>query len=833
MESRADLHVHSKHSDRPSEWFLRKLNAAECYTEPLAVYEACRARGMDYVTITDHDTIDGALEIAHLPGTFLSCEFTVLFPEDGCAIHCLVYGITEAQFRELQRRRTDLYAFCDLLRSQRILHAVAHPLFPVSRRFSRWHFEKLLLLFSHFEGLNGSREPRAAQLTRAILGNLDRVTVERLADLHQLEPYDRDPWRKSLTAGSDDHGGLYIACAHTETPAARTVDEFLQFVHEGQQRIAGSPGSSLELGRSLAAIAHHYYHRHLAPSGAKHDLVGEMLGRLVSGQPPSALTRTKLRGLRLFTQSESATSLFLEAVGRLVETPDRTTTPARRSFGLARQFGQSLFAETLVQVVARLHQGETKAAGETVAAALPALVSMVPYLAAFKSQHQNEGFLREIADQFSATRLLRRRSGRQAWFVDQPTPDAPAWRFLHSCWESTGAGASGISPLTCLVDPDKTIRAKNFPPLTTSVTAPSGEAPVALPPLLDIVDYCESEGFDEIVVTTPGPMGITGSLVARLLGIPWVAVHVQDLTDTGSDIRLDPIDSADHEILSRWQSLWLRGADGVVVANEQARVDLCARGVRPDRVRWVPPAVNRGRFRPDAGTPHNWTRFDLGGGPRIVVRGTLRSDSRVELVLGAASRLLDAGLSMQIVVVGEGPWSNLLRSRFARPEVLFAGPLDEIEVARLLAGASLSISLGRGDQFSLAVLEAAACGAPSLVEEGSRAAALVLEADCGRVTQPSLDDIEAHLRFLVVNGLERVAMASRALLTAQSFETWHQTFSRILDLVGPTANPPSELSPPRSKSHGPEVDGSTSTQPREAAAGQPTTTRHFPQRTAG
>ncbi|HVS01972.1 MAG TPA: hypothetical protein VMT16_04315, partial [Thermoanaerobaculia bacterium] len=67
MEARADLHVHSKHSDRPSEWLLRQLATPECFTEPAAVYRLCRQRGMQFVTLTDHDCIDGALEIAHLP----------------------------------------------------------------------------------------------------------------------------------------------------------------------------------------------------------------------------------------------------------------------------------------------------------------------------------------------------------------------------------------------------------------------------------------------------------------------------------------------------------------------------------------------------------------------------------------------------------------------------------------------------------------------------------------------------------------------------------------------------------------------------------------------
>jgi hypothetical protein len=46
-----------------------------------------RSGGMDLVTISDHNTLEGALRIAHLPGTFLSEELTTRFPEDGVVLH--------------------------------------------------------------------------------------------------------------------------------------------------------------------------------------------------------------------------------------------------------------------------------------------------------------------------------------------------------------------------------------------------------------------------------------------------------------------------------------------------------------------------------------------------------------------------------------------------------------------------------------------------------------------------------------------------------------------------------------------------------------------------
>tara|TARA_Y100000814_G_C12274798_1_gene383053 strand:- start:71 stop:382 length:312 start_codon:yes stop_codon:yes gene_type:complete len=95
MYSKSDIHVHSKYSDNPSEWYLKQINAAESYVEPIQVYNTAKQRGMQFVTISDHDRIDGALELANLKDTFISAEATLTFPEDGCKIHCLVTGITE------------------------------------------------------------------------------------------------------------------------------------------------------------------------------------------------------------------------------------------------------------------------------------------------------------------------------------------------------------------------------------------------------------------------------------------------------------------------------------------------------------------------------------------------------------------------------------------------------------------------------------------------------------------------------------------------------------------------------------------------------------------
>ncbi|MFZ2042290.1 MAG: glycosyl transferase, partial [Desulfobacterales bacterium] len=148
---RVDLHVHSRFSQHPSQWFLKKIRCPESFTDPLHIYQTARQIGMSLVTIADHNTIDGALEIAHLPQTFLSEEITAYFPEDRCKVHVLAYAISEAQHQECQKLRFNLYELVAYLNQSGICHAIAHPLYAVNDKLTLAHFERLLLLFRNFE----------------------------------------------------------------------------------------------------------------------------------------------------------------------------------------------------------------------------------------------------------------------------------------------------------------------------------------------------------------------------------------------------------------------------------------------------------------------------------------------------------------------------------------------------------------------------------------------------------------------------------------------------------------------------------------------------------
>ena len=104
LRSSCDLHLHSTASAANDEWYSREFGCPESFAAPREQYARCKARGMSLVTLTDHDTIMGGLQLVDQPDFFLSEEVSAEFPEDGCQIHILAWNITIDPAAEPARR---------------------------------------------------------------------------------------------------------------------------------------------------------------------------------------------------------------------------------------------------------------------------------------------------------------------------------------------------------------------------------------------------------------------------------------------------------------------------------------------------------------------------------------------------------------------------------------------------------------------------------------------------------------------------------------------------------------------------------------------------------
>jgi len=229
-DMRCDLHVHTRHSGMCTIPVLRRI-CRESYNDPDAVYEILKRRGMDLVTVTDHDSIDAAERLRRHPDFFLSEEVTCETPS-GTELHVGVYGIEERHHVELQRRRTDVPALTAYLREQKLLFSVNHVFSSLTGRRAHLDFELFEEQFPAVETLNGHM-PAA-----------NNYSATRLAR----------QWRKAPIAGSDAHTLRPLGLTYTDVPAAANISDFLEGLRRGHGRPQGKCGDYLRLTSTVLGI---------------------------------------------------------------------------------------------------------------------------------------------------------------------------------------------------------------------------------------------------------------------------------------------------------------------------------------------------------------------------------------------------------------------------------------------------------------------------------------------------------------------------------------------------------------------------------------------------
>lgn len=729
--SRADLHVHSKYSDRPSEWFLRRIGAPESFVDPQALYRTCRGRGMDYVTITDHNSIRGALEIAHLPGTFLSAELTTYFPDNRSKVHCLIWGITEKLFQELDEARQNIFDLHRVLNERQVLHAIAHPLFRVNDRLSVEQFEQLILLFKRFEGVNGSRHPRAGVLARTVFENLTPEFLQQLAEKHGFAPTGSEPWKKWITGGSDDHSGLYTAEAHTVTPHASTVFDFLQHLAEGDHRPGGRDGTSVRLAHSLYGIAYSYYEsRFLKNASGKNSLIGAMLARLVEdSRPPEGGLRAALaQPIRRFVfehkkkQLSDIEKMLVEEIAAIRSRPPEELEESGRGrqqeddrkFKAACRIGHQLTFTFIQRFLEQIRRGGLIESLQSFASLGPVALGLAPYLTAFSVQHKDEAFLREVAGRFPGTERLARRSSRRAWFTDTFTDMNGVVNTIRTLAALAHREGHEITVVTCLPEkPEADFPVKNFRPVGVFTLEEYRHQELVYPPLLEMIQWLEEEEIDEVIISTPGPVGLAALAAARLLHLKVRGIYH---TDFPVYVRHFAEDEQMEQLTWRYMSWFYAGMDRIAVPSQAYLEQLAERGFDRARLYVLPRGVDLERFSPAKRDDSFWERFALRPGFKFLYAGRISKEKNLPALL-EAFRLLSPDDNAQLVLAGDGPDLDELKKEYAHEQILFTGRLDGDDLVRAYAGSDVFVFPSLTDTFGNAVLEAHACGLPAIVSD--------------------------------------------------------------------------------------------------------------------
>ncbi len=793
--SKCDLHIHSRFSARSEEWLFRRLDFPDSYSDPRQLHRELLERGMDFVTITDHDTIEGCLQISDLPNTFISEQVTTYFPHDPCKIHILVWAITEQQHADIIIVRDNIFSLQRYLAGANIAHAVAHPLYSINGKLEPSHIEQLILLFKHFEGINGLRDALLSELAQQLFGSLTPKKIEEFASRHNLAPTHSEPWRKIFIGGSDDHGGKFIASAYTETPRANSVEKFFDHVRAGNCKAHGHGGTPLALSHgfynTLGCFIQDRFHEKLGPSAT---LVEQMFSRFMEGRDPTEFTLTEkvsfiaqgvLSG-KIFELAKPANmSLWKELSGyfskpevkaKLAAELDSIPEPERRTFMMANMVAEQLAFRFFQKFIQQLTGGNMLESMQALSAIAPILVVLAPYIYGFHSQAPSRKWLRGIFHALTGEIPETLQNNKRAWFTDtleDVNGVATTIRKMTAAGQVAGKQLTVVTSRGELKIDD--IPIKNFKPIGEFELPEYELQRLSFPPILQMLDYIQRERFSEVIISTPGPIGLTALLAARMLNLQTSGIYH---TDFPQYVRILTEDSFLESVTWRYMHWFYGQLDTVFVNSEEYRESWIKRGLDPGKLKILPRGLDTELFHPARRDPAFFEKFGASNGQvRLLYVGRVSREKDLDLLVEAYRRLRAEGLSIQLFIVGHGPYSETLHESL--PEAFFTGYLTGKELAAAYASSDIFVFPSTTDTFGNVIIEAQASGVPVVVSDSGGPKELVEENENGLITKShDANDLARAIRELVLDSDRRKRMGNHARESVIN-RTWPGAFRKF------------------------------------------------------
>lgn len=834
LTARVDLHLHSYASNVTDYYAANIFSLPESYSRPMDLYRALKRAGMSLVTLTDHNSIDGVKELldAGLKDVFISAEMTTTFPEDGCNIHITVINMSEPQFNEINRLRQNVYemvAFIDQEIDQeafapmgnKLAYFMTHPLMSTQNRpygregsLTVQHIEKALLLCPAIEAQNGARTRALNELTQQVLAGLDARGMERLAHRHRIQLKGDKPWQKAWVAGSDDHSGINPGATWTafdpggEPPTANAL---VQSMRDRRTTIGGAHGGPLTIAHSIIKLLYEgglAQNRQPSRKAASPPVLGGALQSLLcsvfAGQSMSARDKLHLAwrraalNLPLFNKPRDGDQfeLMLErAILELLADPQlsqslaRKTSADERIFLVIKSLVYAMFRNYMVQIRSG-SQGNLVATIKHVIAMLASNVMVsLPYLLAFTQQSADGLIARDVRRRFGIVHAPRLALLTDTFFEVNGVTGT-----IRRILQEAERRDIELTVLTC-VEParyDELMRQSDVATWTSQrrlklfcsvshVPMPQYDGlTVHVPPVLDILKYLQEGGFSKVQLSTPGPMGLTGLLAAKLLQIESSATYHTSFPEYVENYTRDVSLEA---LTWRYMIMFYQAVDEAVVPSRYVAKLLHKRGLRKRKLLILDRWVNIERFRPELRDPQIWQAHGLPASDSRVVFayvGRLAVEKNLHVLADAFREIHRECQDVHLAMIGDGPSRRELERSLQGLPVTFTGYLAGAELAKAVASVDVKVFPSTTDTWGNAPLEAQAAGVPVIVTDIGGPAELVVDGVTGIVVEGhSVQALLQAMRLMLDRDIrERMGRQARSHAVAGHLE---EPFSAILD----------------------------------------------------
>ncbi len=725
MIAKIDPHVHTWHSNSDADWFLPFLKCPECFTPPEEIYHICIKRGMTHVCTTDHNNINAGLELAaKYNNIIIGEEISAYFPDEEVKLHVPVIGITEQNHRDITELRYNIYELAKYLHQNRIPHYVAHPLFNYDMGALKIdHLEKLALLFKGFEVINGGRGQYSNQLAYQYFSSLTKEKIEQFANKHNLAPLGEQPWKKHLYAGSDDHAGIYPGTNYMQIKCPDTRPEsIVKAMYRGDMQPFGSSGTITSMGVQIFGVAYKFYKKQRHQQRNKEFFV--LLDSIFEQHTRTTFTPKDKMALVLkrilFNGNETPLHEIYDIIKK--QSPDdelfKVGFQSRELYNKQiLNLTSNIWDKLLVSVLKKKFDWHYLF---TIGS-----LFLSPYLLSTNA-HSSENRLRNEIERT----LGKTRPPRIAWFTDGLSRIDGVSRMIQLFMDQLEKSGKEVHLIVSESTFQKNKNIVNFKPIHNLKLPWYENISINIPSVLKVLDFIEKNQFTHIIISSPGPVGLLGLLIGKLMKLPIVGIHHTDWIRFSIEVTKD-VEAG--EIFRMVQSIFYRQMRKVFARSRSYLNDVKQLGVNPKNIDILPSWTDLHLFHPTKRIPNLYGDHSM----KLLYVGRLSKEKNLHRLIKIYEKAKQNHPNIKLIVVGDGPYKRELKNQAANlKDLIFTGVLKGEQLAKAYASCDLFIFPAKYETFGNVVLEAQASGLPAVVSNSGGPQEIIIPDETGYICDP-------------------------------------------------------------------------------------------------
>ncbi len=277
-----------------------------------------------------------------------------------------------------------------------------------------------------------------------------------------------------------------------------------------------------------------------------------------------------------------------------------------------------------------------------------------------------------------------------------------------------------------------------------------------------MIDFIQREGFTELIISTPGPIGITALLAGKTLGLRTSGIYH---TDFPQYVRILTDDNFLETLTWNYMKWFYDSLDVLYVNSEGYRRAWVDRGIAPGKIRILPRGLDTPLVHPSRRVQDFWEKRGTPAGATVLLYvGRVSKEKDLDVIVSAWRKIQNPKFKIQnstLAIVGDGPYLKDLRELL--PDAIFTGYLAGLELAQAFASADVFLFPSTTDTFGNVIIEALASGLPCVVSDQGGPKDLIAHGTTGYITRAlDAEDFTRHVAKLAGEPALRQAMAVEA-----------------------------------------------------------------------